>query len=47
VADTRVRLFAGAGIVAASTPEAEWAETQAKLGTMLGAFGLSGQEAVA
>ncbi|NHQ83559.1 isochorismate synthase [Chromobacterium vaccinii] len=47
VADTRVRLFAGAGIVAASTPESEWAETQAKLGTMLGAFGLSGQEAAA
>lgn len=36
----RVRLFAGAGIVEASQPEAEWAETQAKLATMLNAFGL-------
>lgn len=45
VSGSRARLFAGAGIVAASTPEAEWAETQAKLSTMLGAFGLSGQEA--
>ncbi|AUH52049.1 isochorismate synthase [Chromobacterium sp. ATCC 53434] len=43
----RVRLFAGAGIVAASTPESEWAETQAKLGTMLAAFGLAGTEALA
>ncbi|POZ62389.1 isochorismate synthase [Chromobacterium alticapitis] len=42
---SRARLFAGAGIVEASTPESEWAETQAKLATMLGAFGLSGQEA--
>lgn len=37
----RVRLFAGAGIVEGSTPEAEWAETAAKLGTMLAAFGLN------
>lgn len=37
----RVRLFAGAGIVAASTPQAEWMETAAKLGTMLNAFGLN------
>ena len=36
-----IRLFAGAGIVAASQPAAEWAETQAKLGTMLRACGLS------
>lgn len=35
-----VRLFAGAGIVEASEPAAEWAETQAKLGTMLSACGL-------
>ncbi|UTH74256.1 isochorismate synthase MenF [Chromobacterium sp. IIBBL 290-4] len=42
-----VRLFAGAGIVEASSPEAEWAETQAKLGTMLGAFGLTAAEALA
>nr|WP_306419901.1 isochorismate synthase MenF [Serratia sp. Se-RSmG] len=37
----RVRLFAGAGIVAASTPQSEWLETAAKLGTMLNAFGLN------
>ncbi|MGV8577854.1 chorismate-binding protein [Pseudomonas aeruginosa] len=36
-----MRLFAGAGIVAASTPQAEWMETAAKLGTMLNAFGLN------
>ncbi|QEL54544.1 isochorismate synthase [Chromobacterium paludis] len=41
----QARLFAGAGIVAASTPEAEWAETEAKLGTMLAAFGLGAREA--
>ncbi|WP_221931057.1 isochorismate synthase MenF [Telmatospirillum sp. J64-1] len=35
-----VRLFAGAGIVEASEPEAEWAEIQAKLSTMLSACGL-------
>jgi len=35
-----VRLFAGAGIVEASEPASEWAETQAKLGTMLRACGL-------
>ncbi|MBY6240092.1 isochorismate synthase MenF [Methylosinus sp. Sm6] len=35
-----VRLFAGAGIVEASDPRAEWAETEAKLGTMLRAFGV-------
>lgn len=33
-------LFAGVGIVEASCPDAEWAETQAKLATMLNAFGL-------
>ncbi|HEY7135979.1 MAG TPA: isochorismate synthase [Acidimicrobiia bacterium] len=31
----RARLFAGAGIVAGSDPEAEWAETEAKLAPML------------
>jgi isochorismate synthase len=36
-----VRLFAGAGIVEASCAESEWAETQAKLGTMLNAFGIN------
>lgn len=34
----RARLFAGAGIVAGSTPDAEWAETQAKLEPMLRAL---------
>ena len=34
-----IRLFAGAGIVADSCPDAEWAETQGKLGTMLRALG--------
>ncbi|AOM41386.1 isochorismate synthase [Xenorhabdus hominickii] len=36
-----VRLFAGAGIVADSQPNAEWQETGVKLGTMLQALGLS------
>jgi menaquinone-specific isochorismate synthase len=35
----RARLAAGAGIVADSDPEAEWAETQAKLEPMLAALG--------
>lgn len=35
----RVRLYAGAGIVAGSSPQAELAETQAKLETMLAALG--------
>ncbi|WP_433047004.1 isochorismate synthase [Dactylosporangium sp. CS-033363] len=38
-------LFAGAGIVAGSDPEAELAETSAKLGTMLAALGLSTEQA--
>jgi isochorismate synthase len=38
VAGNHVQLFAGAGIVADSCPDAEWAETQAKLQTMLGAL---------
>ncbi len=38
VSGNRVQLFAGAGIVADSCPDAEWAETQAKLQTMLGAL---------
>jgi isochorismate synthase len=37
----RVRLFAGAGIVAASSPDSEWTEVQTKLGTMLRACGLA------
>ncbi|MBJ2246862.1 isochorismate synthase [Pseudomonas haemolytica] len=36
-----VRLFAGAGIVEASNPDAEWTEVQTKLGTMLRACGLA------
>ncbi|MCQ4326299.1 isochorismate synthase [Pseudomonas stutzeri] len=45
IQQTRVRLFAGAGLVSASCPEAEWHETGTKLGTMLAAFGLD-KEAV-
>lgn len=37
----RVRLFAGAGIVAGSDPVRELAETETKLQTMLGALGLT------
>ncbi len=44
VRDKTIRLFAGAGIVAASDPESEWAETEAKLGTMLRAFGIEAGE---
>jgi isochorismate synthase len=44
VRDRHLSLYAGAGIVEASDPAAEWAETQAKLGTMLKAFGLDRQE---
>lgn len=40
VKGNRVRLFAGAGIVEASQPDAEWAEVQTKLRTMLRACGL-------
>jgi len=36
----RIQLFAGAGIVEDSCPESEWAETQAKLQTMLNALGV-------
>ena len=39
-ADGQVRFFAGAGIVPASSPVAEWRETGAKLSTMLNVFGL-------
>ena len=39
VSHDQVRLFAGAGIVEASSPDAEWLETQAKLATMMDAFG--------
>lgn len=40
LAGNRARLFAGAGIVPASSPEAEWHETDVKLSTMLKVFGL-------
>ncbi len=40
LAGKRIRLFAGAGIVPASSPESEWQETGVKLSTMLQAFGL-------
>lgn len=36
-----IRIFAGAGIVAASNPDTEWTEVQTKLGTMLRACGMS------
>lgn len=35
-----LRVFAGAGIVAASSPDTEWTEVQTKLGTMLRATGM-------
>lgn len=38
---SRVRLFAGAGIVEGSDPQAEWRETATKLSTMLRALGVS------
>lgn len=38
---SRVRLFAGAGIVPASSPTSEWHETGTKLSTMLNVFGLN------
>jgi isochorismate synthase len=40
VRKNRIELFAGAGIVADSCPASEWAETQAKLHTMLNALGV-------
>lgn len=39
-----VRLFAGAGIVPASSPESEWRETGVKLSTMLNVFGITSAE---
>jgi isochorismate synthase len=38
----RLRAWAGGGIVAASDPESELAETTTKLGTLLGALGVTG-----
>lgn len=40
VADKKIRLYAGAGIVAGSCPEKELAETGAKFNTMLNAMGI-------
>ncbi|MGS8722686.1 chorismate-binding protein, partial [Salmonella enterica subsp. enterica serovar Infantis] len=36
----QVRLFAGAGLVPASSPVGEWRETGVKLSTLLTVFGL-------
>ncbi|KAA9001421.1 isochorismate synthase [Affinibrenneria salicis] len=47
VCASRVRLFAGAGIVADSQPDAEWNETDVKFSTMLRAFGLQSGECAA
>ena len=44
LAGRQLRLYAGAGVVVGSSPEAEWQETAAKLGTMLRAFGLESRE---
>ncbi|WP_054179851.1 isochorismate synthase EntC [Trabulsiella odontotermitis] len=41
VRENQVRLFAGAGIVPASSPLSEWRETGVKLSTMLNVFGLN------
>ncbi|MFC0139197.1 isochorismate synthase [Erwinia mallotivora] len=43
LADRHIRLFAGAGIVPASSPEAEWHETGSKLNTLLQVLGLQPQ----
>ncbi|MEX9251975.1 isochorismate synthase EntC [Pseudenterobacter timonensis] len=40
IGERQVRLFAGAGIVPASSPLGEWRETGVKLSTMLNVFGL-------
>lgn len=40
IRNNHIQLFAGAGIVEDSCPESEWAETQAKLQTMLNALGV-------
>lgn len=41
VRENHIRLFAGAGIVPASSPLGEWRETGVKLTTMLNVFGLN------
>ncbi|ABX04445.1 MAG TPA: isochorismate synthase DhbC [Herpetosiphon sp.] len=47
VVDQSLRLFAGAGVVLGSTPEAELAETAAKFRTMLLAMGIDSEGEVA
>ena len=42
----QLRLFAGAGVVADSTPQSELAETTAKFKTMLNALGLVHEGAI-
>lgn len=44
ISKNHITLFAGAGIVANSTPDAEWHETEVKFGTMLHALGLFGDK---
>jgi isochorismate synthase len=44
VRDSTVTIHAGAGIVAGSSPQAELAERQAKLGTILDALAIAGHE---
>jgi isochorismate synthase len=41
ISDKNIRVYAGAGIVAGSDPEAEYAETELKLSGMLSALGLA------
>ena len=40
VRENRVALFSGAGIVAGSVPEGEWAEIEQKIGDFTRMFGL-------
>ena len=44
VRENRVALFSGAGIVAGSVPENEWAEIEQKIGDFTGMFGLDPEE---
>jgi isochorismate synthase EntC len=41
IAHNKVHLYAGAGIVAGSVAEAEYEETELKMGSILGALGLA------
>ena len=42
VSGSQAIVYAGAGIVAGSTPDSEWAETERKAGALLGALGVGG-----